>query len=116
MMDAVKPLGLDMTRRLVAAMGGDPKSIEAYGKASIIGAAGEVEHGALWHVPGGYAMREILGGAKGIVPSATKVGPLGARIDVPLHHNNAAYVRRHFDAIEIGVPHTPPPDELVFIL
>jgi hypothetical protein len=116
MMDALKPLGLDMTRRLVAAMGGDPKSIEAYGKASIIGAAGEVEHGALWHVPGGYAMREILGGAKAIVPSATKVGPLGARIDVPLHHSNAAYVRSHFDAIEIGVPDAPRPDELVFIL
>jgi hypothetical protein len=116
MMDALKPLGLEMTRRLVAAMGGDPSRIEAYGKASIIGAAGELEHGALWHVPGGYAMREILGGAKAIVPSATKVGPLGARIDVPIHHSNAAYVRSHFDAIEIGVADAPRPDELVFIL
>src|SRR5216684_3006652 len=63
MMEALKPLGLAMARRLVEAMGGDAKSIEAYGKAAIIGGAGEVEHGALWHVPGGYGMREILGGA-----------------------------------------------------
>src|SRR6266404_6213281 len=82
----------------------------------MIGATGEVEHGALWHVPGGYGMREVLGGAKAIVPSATKVGPLGTRIDVPIHHTNAAYVRSHFDAIEIGVADAPRPDELVFIL
>ena len=116
MMEALKPLGLDMARKLVDAMAGDARSIEAYGKASIIGAAGEVEHGALWHVPGGYGMREVLGGAKAIVPSATKVGPLGTRIDVPIHHSNAAYVRSHFDAIEIGVADAPRPDELVFIL
>ena len=59
---------------------------------------------------------EGLGGAKAIVPSATKVGPLGARIDVPLHHKDAAYVRSHFDAIEVGVPDAPRPDEIVFIL
>ncbi len=116
MMEALKPLGLEMARRLIDAMGGDARSIEAYGKASIIGSAGEVEHGALWHVPGGYGMREVLGGAKAIVPSATKVGPLGTRIDVPIHHTNAAYVRSHFDAIEIGVADAPRPDELVFIL
>ena len=68
-----------MARRLVEAMGGDARSIEAYSKASIIGAAGEVDHGALWHVPGGYGMREVLCGAKAIVPSATKVGALGTR-------------------------------------
>jgi hypothetical protein len=116
MMEALKPLGLDMARRLVDAMGGDARRIEAYGKASIVGAAGEVEHGALWHVPGGYGMREILGGAKAIVPSATKVGSLGTRIDVPIHHSNAAYVRSHFDAIEISVADAPRQDELVFIL
>jgi hypothetical protein len=116
MMEALKPLGLEMSRRLVAALGGDARRIDAYGKGSIIGAAGELEHGALWHVPGGYAMREVLGGAKAIVPSATKVGPLGARIDVPLHHREAAYVRSHFDAIEVGVPDAPKPDEIVFIL
>src|SRR5258708_18678788 len=56
-MDDLKPLGLEMARSLVAALGGDPKVIEGYGKGAIVGAAGELEHGALWHVPGGYAMR-----------------------------------------------------------
>jgi len=115
-MEALKPVGIEATRRLVAALGNERDKIDAYGKASIIGAAGELEHGACWHVPGGYAMREVLGGAKAIVPSATKVGPLGARIDVPLHHKDAAYVRSHFDAIEVGVPDAPRPDEIVFIL
>jgi len=116
MMEDLKPLGLEMSKRLVAALGGDPRAVEAYGKASIIGGDGELEHGALWHVPGGYAMREALGGAKAIVPSATKVGGLGTRIDVPLHHCNAAYVRSHFDAMEVRVPGAPLADEIVFIL
>jgi hypothetical protein len=115
-MEALKPVGIEASRRLVAALGNERGKIDAYGKATIIGAAGELEHGACWHVPGGYAMREVLGGAKAIVPSATKVGPLGARIDVPLHHKDAAYVRSHFDAIEVGVPDAPRPDEIVFIL
>ncbi len=64
-MDDLKPLGLAMASQLVAALGGDPTMIEGYGKGAIVGAAGELEHGALWHVPGGYAMREILGGRQG---------------------------------------------------
>lgn len=116
MMEALKPLGLDLTKRLVAALGNDPKAIEAYGKGALIGAGGELEHGALWHVPGGYSMREILGNAKAIVPSATKVGGPGARIDIPLHHVNAAYVRSHFDAIEFGVADGPRDNEIAFIL
>ena len=115
-MEALKPVGIEASRRLVAALANERDRIDAYCKATIIGGAGELEHGACWHVPGGYAMREVLGGAKAIVPSATKVGPLGARIDVPLHHKDAAYVRSHFDAIEVGVPDAPRPDEIVFIL
>ena len=53
------------------------KSVEGYGKGAIVGSAGELEHGALWHVPGGYAMREVLGGAKAIVASTKKVGGPG---------------------------------------
>lgn len=116
MMEALKPLGLDLTRRLVNALGGDPRAVEAYGKGAIVGAGGELEHGALWHVPGGYSMREILGNAKAIVPSATKVAGVGARIDIPLHHINAAYVRSHFDAIEFCAPDGPRDDEIAFIL
>jgi len=114
-MDDLKPLGLELTDRLIAALGG-VEGIDGYGKGAITGAAGEIEHSALWHVPGGYSMRERLGEAKAIVPSAMKVGGLGCRIDIPLGHINAAYVRSHFDAIEVGFPDGPRADEIVFIL
>jgi len=116
MMEALKPLGLEMARRLLNALGGDPKSVEAYGKGAIVGEAGELEHGALWHVPGGYAMRELLGGAKAIVPSTKKVAGMGATIDIPIHHINAAYVRSHFDAMEMRVTDAPRADEIVFVI
>jgi hypothetical protein len=115
-MDDLKPLGLDMARRLIAALGGDASNIEGYGKGAIVGSAGELEHGALWHVPGGYAMRELLGGAKAIVPSAKKVGGLGTRLDIPITHKDASYVRSHFDAIEIGIADAPRANEIVLVL
>ena len=115
MMEALKPLGLELTHRLVGLLGGKD-AVEAYGKASIIGTDGELEHGALWHVPGGYAMREVLGSAKAIVPSATKVGAAGTMIDIPIHHKDAAYVRSHFDAIEVRVADAPRPGEIVYLL
>jgi len=114
-MEDLKPLGLMMTDRLIKAMGGD-RGIDGYGKAAIAGADGELEHTALWHVPGGYAMRERLGTAKAIVPSAMKQGGIGTRIDVPLGHVNAAYVRSHFDAMEVGLPDGPRAGELLFVL
>jgi hypothetical protein len=115
MMEALKPLGVELTNRLVAALGGKD-AVEAYGKGSIIGTDGELEHGALWHVPGGYAMREVLGSAKAIVPSATKVGAAGTMLDIPIHHKDAAYVRSHFDAIEVRVADAPRPGEIVYLL
>ena len=115
-MDDLKPLGLEMARSLVAVLGGDPKNVEGYGKGAIVGAAGEIEHGALWHVPGGYAMREVLGGAKAIVASTKKVGGPGTRLDVPITHINASYVRSHFDAMEVGIADSPRADEIVLAL
>jgi len=115
-MEDLKPLGLELTDRLIAALGGDVKAIDGYGKGAVVGTAGEIEHGALWHVPGGYAMRERLGGAKAIVPSAMKVGGFGAALDIPLGHVNAAYVRSHFDAITVSIVEGPRPDEIVFAL
>jgi hypothetical protein len=121
MMEALNPVGADMARRLLAALGVAPQRIEGYGKGAIVGAGGELEHGALWHVPGGYAMRDLLQERHGvptraIVPSTKKVGGPGTRLDVPLTHVNASYVRSHFDAIEVGVPGHPRADELVYIL
>lgn len=114
-MEDLKPLGLQMTDRLIAAMGG-PQGIDGYGKAALAGEGGELEHTALWHVPGGYAMRERLGASKAIVPSSMKVGGPGTRIDIPLGHTNAAYVRSHFDAMEVGLPDAPRTGELLLAL
>ena len=116
MMEALNPVGLEMSRRLIVVMGVSSGEIEGYGKGAIIGSSGELEHGALWHVPGGYAMREALGGAKAIVPSAKKVGAPGTKLDVPITHINASYVRSHFDAMEVYVPGAPAADELIVIL
>jgi Amino acid synthesis len=137
MMDALGPVGIQMAERLRLAMDVPAERIESYGKGAIIGASGELEHGALWHVPGGYAMRELLGwkgdrsayvkgqtddksgqpgNALAIVASTKKVGAPGTALDVPLTHINASYVRSHFDAIEVRVPGAPLADEMVFIL
>ncbi|MFY9645569.1 MAG: amino acid synthesis family protein [Terriglobales bacterium] len=115
-MEDLKPLGLEMARSIVAALGGNPTVVEGYGKGAIVGSAGELEHGALWHVPGGYAMREILGGAKAIVASTKKVGGPGTRLDIPITHINASYVRSHFDSMEVGVADAPRADEIVLAL
>src|SRR5512134_2500982 len=119
MMEALNPVGLDLARQLLAAMAVPAERIAGYGKGAIVGAAGELEHGALWHVPGGYAMRRLLepvGGGKAIVPSAKKVGAPGATLDVPITHVNASYVRSHYDAVEVKVPGAPAADELVLVL
>lgn len=116
MMEAMKPIGLMVAEKLLAGLGGDPAGVEAYGKGGIVGSAGELEHGALWHVAGGYAMRGLLGKALAIVPSMTKVGPMGAVLDLPIHHRNAAYVRSHFDGITCVVPDAPRPEEILFAL
>lgn len=113
MMEALKPVGLDAANQLIELLGG-VKQIQSYGKGSIVGEAGELEHGALWHVPGGYAMREALGGAMAIVPSAKKVGGIGCRLDIPITHINASYVRSHFDAIEVYVQDAPRAHEIVY--
>ena len=79
MMEALKPLGREMAQRLIAALGG-PGRIEGYGKGAMIGLDGELEHGALWHVPGGYGMRDLLEKSHAIVPSTTKIGGAGASL------------------------------------
>ena len=114
-MDDLRPLGLAMAEDLARALGGADR-VEGYGKASLVGADGELEHGALWHAPGGYAMREVLSGTKAIVPSAKKVGGPGARIDVPVTHVDASYVRSHFDAMEVGLNDAPRGGEMLVAL
>ncbi len=114
-METLKPLALMLTDRLVAAMGGRD-GIDAYGKGAIVGEAGEHEHGAIWHVAGGYGMRERLGESRAIVPSAMKVAGMGATLDVPLGHRNAAYVRSRFDVITLSCEDGPRASEVLFAL
>lgn len=114
-MEDLKPLGLSMAARLIDALGG-AAAIEGYGKGALIGEAGELEHGALWHAPGGYAMRQLLGDARAIVPSTKKVCGPGGRLDVPVTHINASYVRSHFDTMEVGASDLPRAREMVLVL
>ena len=100
-MDDLKPLGLQMTDTLIDALG-DIKGIDGYGKAALAGEGGELEHTALWHVPGGYAMRERLGEASTYLSDEGRRS--GTPIDIPLGHINAAHVRSHFDAMEVRLP------------
>ncbi|MCI4427607.1 MAG: amino acid synthesis family protein [Burkholderiales bacterium] len=115
LMEALKPLGRAMAQRLIDALGG-PGAIQAYGKGALIGLGGELEHGALWHLPGGYGMRELLEGSHAIVPSTTKVGTAGACIDIPIHHRVAAYVRSHFDTLEVRIADAPRDHEMMLVL
>ena len=115
-MEDLKPLGLSMAGRLLAALDVPPGGVEGYGKGAIVGTEGELEHGALWHAPGGYAMRDVLGGAMAIVPSTKKVGAAGARLDVPVTHVGASYVRSHFDSVEVGCADAPRAAEMALVL
>ena len=115
LMEALKPLGRAMAQRLIDALGG-PGAIQAYGKGALIGLGGELEHGALWHLPGGYGMRELLEGSHAIVPSTTKVGTAGTCIDIPIHHRVAAYVRSHFDTLEVRIADAPRDHEMMLVL
>jgi hypothetical protein len=116
--DLLDALGCADARSADASLG---DAVEAYGKAAIVGVAGELEHGALWHEAGGWAMRSVLEGVlerppAAIVPSAKVVAAAGYRLVVPVHHVHAAYVRSHFSGIEIGLQDAPRPDEIVYAL
>lgn len=114
-MAELRNLGTTLAEELVAALGGKNK-VEAYGKAAIVGVNGELEHGAIWHEAGGWAMRQVLGEPKAIVPAAKCVANAGYRLVVPLHYIHAAYVRSHFNSIDVGIQDAPRPDEILFAL
>jgi hypothetical protein len=107
-------LGALLTQRAVAALGIPPEAAESYGKAAIVGEGGEIEHAAaVLHPKLGAPMRAVLGGGAALVPSAKKRGALGSVIDVPIGHRNAAYVRSHFDAMEVRIADAPRAGEIL---
>ncbi|MBC7347937.1 MAG: amino acid synthesis family protein [Clostridia bacterium] len=114
LMDIGEKLGELLGNKAVAALGVDKDQIESYGKAAIVGEAGELEHaGAILHPKLGKPLREAVGGGKAIIPSAKKMGGIGTPIDVPLHYKDAAFVRTHYDALEVRVPDAPRADEIL---
>jgi hypothetical protein len=113
-MAELRSLGTLLATELVETLGRD--KVEVYSKAAIVGVNGELEHGAVWHEAGGWAMRELLGEPKAIVPSSKAVAATGYRIMVPLHYIHAAYVRSHYNSMEIGIQDAPRPNEILFAL
>ena len=107
-------LGGLLGQRAVAALGIKPGDAQSYGKAAIVGEDGELEHAAaILHPKLGAPLRRAVQQGAALVPSAKKRGAMGSTIDVPLGHKDAAYVRSHFDAMEIRVPDAPRRDEIV---
>jgi hypothetical protein len=107
-------LGQLLGARCVAALGIRPDQAQSYGKAAIVGEAGELEHAAaILHPKMGSTLRREVSSGAALVPSAKKMGGLGTAIDVPLGHKNAAFVRSHFDAIEARVSDAPRANEIV---
>jgi hypothetical protein len=100
--------------RCVAALGIAKADAESYGKAAIVGEAGELEHAAaILHPKLGAPLRVAVGKGAALVPSAKKRGGLGTAIDVPIGHKDAAFVRSHFDAMEARVSDAPRANEIV---
>ncbi len=112
--DVGEYLGGLLAQKAVAAMEIAPEQAESYGKGAIIGLAGELEHGAaILHPKLGKPMREAVNGGKAIIPSAKKLGGPGTPLDVPLHYKDAAFVRTHYDAMEVRLHDAPAADEIV---
>jgi hypothetical protein len=110
-------LGEMLTRKAVAALGIAPDKVHSYGKGAMVGSKGELEHcAAMMHPALGKPMRDNVGGGKALIPSAKKLGFPGAALDVPLHFKDAAFVRSHFDAMEVRLSDAPRDDELVLIV
>ncbi len=117
-LEALMEIGAEMGQVLgdkaVAALGIEPPAAESYGKAVIVGEAGELEHAAaILHPKLGAPLRKAVEKGAALVPSSKKMGGIGTSIDVPLGHKDAAYVRSHFDAMEVRVSDAPRAKEMV---
>jgi hypothetical protein len=110
-------LGALLAAQAIAALGIPGTAVQGFGKAAVVGEAGELEHAAaLLHPKLGAPVRAALGGGPALIPSAKKSGGPGTPVDVPLGHKDAAFVRSHFDAIEARVPDAPRAAEILVCL
>lgn len=107
-------LGELLGGRCVAALGIEPSQAQSYGKAAIVGEGGELEHAAaILHPKLGAPLRRAVEKGAALVPSAKKMGGMGTAIDVPLGHKDAAFVRSHFDGMEVRIADAPRADEIM---
>jgi hypothetical protein len=113
-MAELRSLGTLLAQELIDTLG--KENVESYGKAAIVGVNGELEHAAVWHEAGGWAMRAALGEPKAMVPAAKAVAASGYRLMVPLHYIHASYVRSHYNTMELGIQDAPRPNEILFAL
>jgi hypothetical protein len=114
LMEIGEELGALLTERAVAALGIPGPSVESYGKAAAVGENGELEHAAaLLHPKLGAPVRKALGKGAALIPSSKKRGGVGVPLDIPLGHKDAAFVRSHFDGMEIRVADAPRANEIV---
>ena len=114
LMDIGEELGALLTERAVAALGVPGPSAESYGKAAAVGENGELEHAAaILHPKLGAPVRKVLGKGAALIPSSKKRGGPGVALDIPLGHKDAAFVRSHFDGMEIRVNDAPRANEIL---
>jgi hypothetical protein len=114
LMEIGEELGTLLTERAVAALGIAGASAESYGKAAAVGESGELEHAAaILHPKLGTPVRKTLGKGAALIPSSKKRGGLGVTLDIPLGHKDAAFVRSHFDGMEIRVNDAPRANEIL---
>ncbi|MBR1218466.1 amino acid synthesis family protein [Bradyrhizobium sp. U87765 SZCCT0131] len=107
-------LGGLLAERAVAALGIEGPRAQSYGKAAAVGENGELEHAAaLLHPKMGAPVRKVLGKGAALIPSSKKRGGLGAVLDIPLGHKDAAFVRSHFDGMEVQINDAPRANEIM---
>jgi len=114
LMDIGEELGALLAERAVRALGIAGPAAESYGKAAAVGENGEIEHAAaILHPKLGTPVRKVLGKGAALIPSSKKRGGPGTPLDIPLGHKDAAFVRSHFDAMEIRVNDAPRANEIL---
>ncbi|OWJ68107.1 amino acid synthesis family protein [Inquilinus limosus] len=107
-------LGALLAAKAVAALGIDGPAAESYGKAAAVGENGELEHAAaILHPKLGTPVRKVLGKGAALIPSSKKRGGPGVALDIPLGHKDAAYVRSHFDGMEVRIADAPRAGEIM---
>ncbi len=114
LVDIGEELGQLLSERAIAALGVPGTSVESYGKAAAVGGEGELEHAAaILHPKLGAPFRRVLGKGAALIPSSKKRAGPGTALDIPLGHKDAAYVRSHFDGMEVRIADAPRADEIV---